>query len=523
MAENIINRNLSGFTKEMLDMTYPDEYYKNTIQPAKAGTGPVPSKMQMFSKFQPGKAMMIGMDPYLPGFMQQGYDKFRAAPTQAVKNIAGTLGKGITSLASLPAQAAMFTLGSTPANADEANMSPEDFAALAESEGMTYGSSPITSSPINLDERYADQLAPGAYGKMGENVYTKMDDGSTRMDPYASQKFYDDRMFNDYFATNRYEDFNPRVGNMSTSTPQIGDAISRTNVQGMDYEMDPGAFMNPNIQPSQNMFQRAGNFVKDLELEEYLPFIGERSLTGMLGRGIGNLFQNIAPARYGTSGRAFNALTPQGRSAVGRIYGQDGIMQGYNPVSAFGRGPIGAIDNRIANIYNRRAPQTVASQQKMKDLFADREKIMQTTLDSDSRYTGPKSSPRGQKAGVMDDDPFGGTSGTTGGSSKIVCTMMNESYGFGNFRNKIWLKHSRDLPKEYEIGYHTIFLPLVKFAKGEGKLNKVVKKTLEHIARHRTLDLKQEMKGKTHTLGRVYRKILEPICLMVGKIKKAVK
>jgi len=30
-------------------------------------------------------------------------------------------------------------------------------------------------------------------------------------------------------------------------------------------------FLNPNIQPSQNMFQRAGNFVKDLELEEYLP------------------------------------------------------------------------------------------------------------------------------------------------------------------------------------------------------------------------------------------------------------
>ena len=95
--------------------------------------------------------------------------------------------------------------------------------------------------------------------------------------------------------------------------------------------------------------------------------------------------------------------------------------------------------------------------------------------------------------------------------------MMNDSYGFGNFRNKIWLKHSKDLPKEYEAGYHKIFLPLVKFAKEEGKLNKVVKKTLEHIARHRTLDLKQEMKGKTHTLGRVYRKILEPICFLVGK------
>ena len=115
----------------------------------------------------------------------------------------------------------------------------------------------------------------------------------------------------------------------------------------------------------------------------------------------------------------------------------------------------------------------------------------------------------------------GGGGGGGGGGGKIVCTMMNDSYGFGNFRNKIWLKHSRDLPKEYEIGYHTIFLPLVKFAKGEGKLNKAVKKTLEHIARHRTYDLKQEMKGKTHLLGRAYRKVLEPICFITGKIKSA--
>jgi hypothetical protein len=275
--------------------------------------------------------------------------------------------------------------------------------------------------------------------------------------------------------------------------------------------------------PQKNIFQRAGNFIGKLNLEDYLPFIGQKSLTGTMGRGIGNLFQNIAPARYGTSQRAYNALTPQGRSTVGSIYGPGGIMSGYNAVSAFGRGPIGAIDNRIGNIYNRKAPQTDASKKTIQDLYKAREKIMQTTLDSDRQYTGPKSSPRGQKAGVMDDDPFGGTSGTTGGSSKIVCTMMNESYGFGNFRNKIWLKHSKDLPKEYEIGYHTIFLPLVNFAKKEGKVNKLVKKILEHIAKHRTIDLKQEMRGKTHTLGRVYRKILEPICLMVGKIKKEVK
>jgi hypothetical protein len=96
---------------------------------------------------------------------------------------------------------------------------------------------------------------------------------------------------------------------------------------------------------------------------------------------------------------------------------------------------------------------------------------------------------------------------------KIVCTMMNEFYGFGSFRNKIWLKHSKGLAPEYQKGYHKLFLPLVKIA----KTNKVVRKILEHIAVHRTIDIRQESRGKVHLLGRVYRKILEPICYFVGK------
>jgi hypothetical protein len=125
-------------------------------------------------------------------------------------------------------------------------------------------------------------------------------------------------------------------------------------------------------------------------------------------------------------------------------------------------------------------------------------------------------------------DPFGGagepvdTSGGGGGGSddKIVCTMMNQSYGFGSFRNAIWLKYSKDnLSEEYQKGYHRIFLPLVAYAKGNKTSNKIVRNILEHIARHRTLDLKQEMRGKKrHALGRLYRSILEPMCYMVGKI-----
>ena len=102
--------------------------------------------------------------------------------------------------------------------------------------------------------------------------------------------------------------------------------------------------------------------------------------------------------------------------------------------------------------------------------------------------------------------------GTTG-SSKIVCTMMNKSYGFGSFRNKIWMKFHKDLSPEYQKGYHKIFLPLVKIA----KKNKIVKKILEHIAVHSTIDMRQSMRGKKHLLGRLYRKIILPICYWAGK------
>jgi len=111
----------------------------------------------------------------------------------------------------------------------------------------------------------------------------------------------------------------------------------------------------------------------------------------------------------------------------------------------------------------------------------------------------------------------GGNDSSSNSRDKIVCTMMNESYGFGSFRNKIWLKHSKGLAPEYQKGYHKIFLPLIKIA----KTNKVVRKILEHIAVHRTIDIRQESRGKVHLLGRVYRKILEPICYIVGKHGKS--
>ena len=116
-----------------------------------------------------------------------------------------------------------------------------------------------------------------------------------------------------------------------------------------------------------------------------------------------------------------------------------------------------------------------------------------------------------------DKDNSGSSSG--GGGDKIVCTAMNNSYGFGSYRQAIWLSYSqKNLTKAHEVGYHTIFRPLVKIA--YKKNNKFVRAILENIARHRTADLRAEMQGKDrNTLGYIYRSILEPICYAIGKYK----
>jgi hypothetical protein len=158
------------------------------------------------------------------------------------------------------------------------------------------------------------------------------------------------------------------------------------------------------------------------------------------------------------------------------------------------------------------------------------EQYKQTALESDiERYNFEQQKPY-EKLSAYLGSVYGApvpmtTSGTSKTKSgKIVCSMMNEFYGTAPFRNRVWLLQSQRMPnaKVIEKGYHTIFLPLVEFAKKDGFLNKVVRKTLEHIARHRTADVYREMRnGKRDILGRIYRNILEPICYATGKMKGA--
>jgi hypothetical protein len=114
---------------------------------------------------------------------------------------------------------------------------------------------------------------------------------------------------------------------------------------------------------------------------------------------------------------------------------------------------------------------------------------------------------------------FGDTSSSGGGGDgKIICTAMNEAYGFGSFRNQIWLSYAaKHLTKEHEVGYHAMFLPLVDVGFKQNKwYSAPVRKILEWGTRHRSADLRAEMRGrKRDRTGQMIRFIFEPLCYLV--------
>ena len=215
----------------------------------------------------------------------------------------------------------------------------------------------------------------------------------------------------------------------------------------------------------------------------------------------------------------------------GRIAGNPAtdLFAGFNRVSAFGnlsRAGQNRIDTREKTISKKGygpGDKFYDDTQKMKDQLNNYNNSKNQSLsdeadqgERDALSDPNKSVDYGVAGGPTRTDIDVADSGaeSSGGGGKIVCTMMNKSYGFGSFRNKIWLRHSKNLAPEYQIGYHKIFLPLVK----KSKTNKFIKKILEHIAIHRTIDIRKEEKNKIHLLGRIYRKILEPICYLVGRL-----
>ena len=125
----------------------------------------------------------------------------------------------------------------------------------------------------------------------------------------------------------------------------------------------------------------------------------------------------------------------------------------------------------------------------------------------------------------------GSTSGTTvaqtsnitindTSTGKIVCTTLNQMYGFGSFRNKIWMKYNDyenalypSNSKILELGYHKVFGKLTEMMPTSPLLTKI----LRRMARVRTDRLKREMSGKPITFeSKLYPTIIRPIFYIAG-------
>jgi hypothetical protein len=188
------------------------------------------------------------------------------------------------------------------------------------------------------------------------------------------------------------------------------------------------------------------------------------------------------------------------------------------------------MQNQAAQNAPALAAADYADIQQLMNVGKTQEDYAKTALQADiDRFNFEQNKPY-QKLSAYLGAAYGAPTGTVSqttqsGGGKIVCTAMNQAYGFGSFRQAIWLQHSATMPnaKTIEKGYHKLFLPVVAFAFSDKQTfaRKLVRKVSEHIARHRTADLWKEMRGKKRDpLGRLYRAIIEPMCYLAGKVGK---
>jgi hypothetical protein len=124
------------------------------------------------------------------------------------------------------------------------------------------------------------------------------------------------------------------------------------------------------------------------KMEKYDPISGIYNLfqnAPVIGEKIQGFKSAVAPMPYGTSQKQYNEYqgivdSSSGLGSFGdlisEIYGEGGVMQGYNPVSAFGRGPVGAIENRISSIMNRTAPMTDFARNQIWSLYDARDELV---------------------------------------------------------------------------------------------------------------------------------------------------
>ena len=252
------------------------------------------------------------------------------------------------------------------------------------------------------------------------------------------------------------------------------------------------------------------------------------SLVVKVASGIGTALKGINDALIGPRQVALNNSNKNALSSLGyktrgelggsvdpgRIAGNpaENVFAGMNMVSARGdvmRGARKRVSTIQKTIDRARAKGDTAK--------AERFEARKEKFNNQIEAAQKKKNEADLATGGVAPGASGGGGGSAGGGKSIVCTAMYQTTGLQDWAKamKIWyIYQKRYLTIQHQEGYHKLFKP---FVKGMHKSN-IIKAIGAHFAKHRTQHLKHVMfNSKPSLLGKIYNKVLEPICYWAGR------
>jgi len=303
---------------------------------------------------------------------------------------------------------------------------------------------------------------------------------------------------------------------LSTQAQQEAAALGiKSTISGTDLEADAGTVPRSDIQPvaKKTFVQSVGTALKGVgEVVSKLPTI--QLITG-LGRQ-----RNEDQATIGLNSRKFNIVTSSG-PMQGRIVGNDGsydpannLFHGMNRASAFGN--LESAGKKRIDRINRTIEKKKARGQDTSVLEKRSNDFQNELKDYQREKAAEQKATQGPAGGQSSGGNYNGGGNNNSGKS-IVCTAMYQTTGLQDWSKamKIWYIYQKKyLTIQHQEGYHKLFRPFVKAM----HKNNIVKEIGAHFAKHRTQHLKHVMfNSKPSLLGKIYNKILEPICYWAGK------
>ena len=321
------------------------------------------------------------------------------------------------------------------------------------------------------------------------------------------QRFTDDAGLPEPALTD-YPDLGPALGITTDRQPSSPRAAGVDRTLGITVPADRDLEADIGAQPREDIQSRP---VKQSALKTLAETVKRNFQNIRVPSVVGTVLRTVAPPETPVQAHAkkyFNVRDD------GRIAGNpnEDLYAGFNRTSAFGnleRAGEKRIETREKTIERKGygpGDKFYDDTQRMKDQQDDYK-------SSKSKATASRAAPGSFRAAQEEGT---GSSGTDSG--KIVCTAMYKTTGLEEWKKhiRVWQIFERKyLTPYHEKGYHILFKP---FVKGMHKSN-IIKALGAHVAKHRTQDLKHIMfNSKPSWIGRIYRKILEPICYLVGRL-----